>query len=66
METSGFGHCTKCRHMRECFAGLTMLNATLNALAKLEAAGDLRFPGNLVLDTTQCFEPRKDGRGGRA
>jgi hypothetical protein len=52
--------------MRRCFAALAILNATLNALAKLEATGDLRLPAIMVLDTTACYQPRKEREVGRA
>ena len=66
METSGFGCCVTCRHLRRCFSALTVLNGAINALLKLEAAQELRFGGHVVLDTTQCYQPRRERKSGRA
>jgi len=66
VETSGFSRCTRCSHFRQCFPALTVLNAAINSLVKLEATGDLAFRGDLMLDTTRCYTPRKEKASGRA
>ena len=66
METSGFSRCTHCEHFRRCFPALIVLNGAINAMLKLEATGDLAFRGDLVLDTTRCYKPRKEKASGRA
>jgi hypothetical protein len=45
---------------------LTVLNAAINSLVKLEATGDLAFRGDLMLDTTRCYKSRQEQTSGRA